>query len=186
VASETLFSLLRFGAEELERGDLCSACFEARDPAEDLFFWRTSHREQRGAVKVDFEVVLAVLHKLRQDPRPERQDFCFLLALLLVRHRKLRLQTVLRRGGRELLQLRKPRTTQAFEVAVRELDDERRGRLSGVLAGLLDPTQDLGVDALLDAAPETPAEGPDGGGAEGQDGAAADPAAGAAEDASGR
>ncbi len=155
MAGETLFSLLRFDQEELERGDLCSACFERRDEGADLFFWRTGHREDRGGVRVDFEVVLAVLHKLRQDPRPERRDFCFLLALLLVRHRKLRLQTVLRRAGTELLQLRKPRSLKSFEVEVRELDEERRGRLSAVLAGLLDPTREEGVELLLDAAKVT-------------------------------
>ncbi len=158
MTGETLFSLLRFHEDELERGDLCSACFERREEAEEVFFWRTSHRESRGGVKIDFEVVLAVLHKLRQYERPERRDFCFLLALLLVRHRKLKLQTVLRRGKRELLQLRKPRSKDPFEVEVRELDDDRRARLSGVLAGLLDPTREQGMDELLDAGPLAEAE----------------------------
>ncbi len=159
VAGETLFSLLRFHEDELERGDLCSACFERRDEAEEVFYWRTNHRESRGSVQVDFEVVLAVLHKLREDERDERRDFCFLLALLLVRHRRLKLQTVVRRGKREFLQLRKPRSKNPFEVEVRELDDERRARLSAVLAGMLDPTRDQSMDELLDAAPVAEEDG---------------------------
>lgn len=148
-AGEALFSLLRFNGAELERGDLCSACFERRDENEAVFYWRTVHRERTGGLRIDFELVLAALHGLREDERPERRDFCFLLALLLVRHRKLRLAGVQRRNHREFLLLRRPRGRMPFEVEVRELDEERRGRLSEVLAGLLDPARDGGVEALL-------------------------------------
>ncbi|RMH04590.1 MAG: hypothetical protein D6702_02750 [Planctomycetota bacterium] len=148
-ADETVFSLLRFAGEELERGDLCSPCFDGREETEDVFFWRTRHAEDRRGLRVDFDLVLGVLQRLREDERPERRDFCFLIALLLVRHRKLRLQGVVRRRGREFLQLRRPRARQPFEVEVRELDEERRSRLSAVLAGLLDPAREADLEDLL-------------------------------------
>ena len=158
---EVLFSLLRWQDDDLQRGDLCSSCFEERDPEQDLFFWRTTHKESRGALRIDFEMLLQALPKLTADRRPERRDFAFLLALLLVRHRKLRLLTVTRRQKLEYLVLRKPRTKSSFEVEVRELDPERRQRLSNRLTELLDPTREGSFEELVTGEDGLPAAEPE-------------------------
>lgn len=145
---EDLFSLLRFRAAELRRDDLCRACFDARDPAEDAFWWRGKARRSAHALRVDFDILLHAMARLAEDPRPERRDLAFLLALLLVRHRKLRLLRVEKRRGRETLILRKVRTTREFPVESRELTEEQRQKLSASLADLLDPTQDSGLEGL--------------------------------------
>ena len=137
---EEVYSLLRIVEEELQRADLCRTSFDDRDPNQDVVYWRTAHREKRGAMKVDFDMLLAVLEKLDGDDREERRDLRYLLTLLLVRHRKLRLERVEARQGREYLVLRKVRTKTTFKVESRSLEEERRKRLSVILAGLLDPT----------------------------------------------
>ncbi len=148
-SGEAVFSMLHFEGEELRRGDLCSACFDRRDPADDLVWWRTSHQDARGGLRLDYDLILALLGQLEADSRPERLDLRFLLALLLVRHRKLRLVGVRQRGAREFLHLRKVRSQATLDVEVRELAEERRQQLTQVLSGLLDPTADTGLDALL-------------------------------------
>ena len=109
VEGETLFSLLSMGEESLERGDLCSSCFESHDQANDLYWWRTQHSEKRGGLKLDLDALLALVMRLEEDVRDGALDFRFLVALLLVRHRKLKLASVTKKGKKEFLELRKPR-----------------------------------------------------------------------------
>jgi len=156
---EELFSLLRLEEEELQRADLCGGCFDDRDPGQDLLYWRTRHQQRRGALKVDFEMLLAALEELQGDERDEIRDFCFLVALLLVRHRRLRLLQIRRRGAREMLLLRRPRSRREVEVEVRDLDEATRSRLAGILNQLLDPTREGGLADLLGSG--VPGEAPE-------------------------
>jgi hypothetical protein len=144
---EEVYSLLRIVESELQRVDLCRASFDDRDPEQDVVYWRTSHHAKGGAMRVDFDMLLAVLEKLEGDDRPERLDLRYLLTLLLVRHRKLRLERVETRKGKELLVLRKVRFKTTFKVESRELEDERRKKLSAILAGLMDPTSEAGLES---------------------------------------
>ncbi len=156
---DALFSLLRFAGEDLTRGDYCRACFDDRDTEDDLVFWRTTHQEKKGGMKLDFDLILGLLEPLTADARGSRRDLAFMLSLLLVRHRRLKLVGVLRRKEVEFLELRKVRATKTFEVEVRELDTERRSRLTHVFSDLMDPTQEVGVESLLaESAEEEPSE----------------------------
>ena len=78
--------------------------------------------------------------RLEEDVRDGALDFRFLVALLLVRHRKLKLASVTKKGKKEFLELRKPRAKKTFPVQVRELEEEQRARLSQILSGLMDPS----------------------------------------------
>lgn len=162
VEGEAVFSMLRLEEDELQRGDLCAACFDRRDQAADLIWWRTSHQERKGGMRMDFELVLALFEKLGENPSEGTLDLRFLLSLLLVRHRKLRLVGVRTRGKREFLQLRKPRTKKEYEAEVRELEQARRERLTAALAELMDPTAEGGMGdwlaALEQPLPQTEAE----------------------------
>jgi hypothetical protein len=149
VDNESVFSMLRLEAEELQRGDLCSKCFDSRDQASDLVWWRTCHLDSRSGLKLDIEAILALFQKLEEVASATAGDLRFLLALLLVRHRRLRLIGVRMRGQREFLQLRKVRTKDLFEAEVRELEPERREKLTRALAELMDPTQEGGLADLL-------------------------------------
>ncbi|MAW61090.1 MAG: hypothetical protein CMJ94_09655 [Planctomycetes bacterium] len=156
VEGEAVFSMLRLIEDELQRGDLCSNCFDRRDEASDLIWWRTAHQEKKGGLRMDFDLVLSLFDKLGEQKKDGVLDLRFLLALLLVRHRKLRLTGVRVRGKREYLQLRKPRTKKEYEAEVRELEAERRARLTTALGELMDPTADGGGMGDLLAALEEP------------------------------
>lgn len=146
---ETVFSLLQMDGEEMLRGDLCSGCFDRRDEAQDLVWWRTQHAESKGGLKLDFDAILGLFKSLDKKEGNAPLDLRFLLGLLLVRHRKLKLVGVRSRGQTEFLQLRKPRTQTVFEVQTRELEEERRRKLTAALGELMDPTAEGGLTDLL-------------------------------------
>ena len=153
-ADQELFSILRFEGEILRRGDLCSPCFEDRESPEDLVWWRTLHAGAGKGPKLDIQAVLGFLAVLADDPRPERKDLAFLLALLGVRHRKLRLVGVGRAGGREVLRLKKVRSRKEFEVEVREPDAQARAALTRALTGFMDAEEGEDWESLLSGAQE--------------------------------
>jgi hypothetical protein len=139
---EDVFSLLRMIDGDLQRADLCRACFDSRDEAADVVYWRTTQHESRQSLRLDFDMLLALLEKLLDDPRDDRKDLSYLLSLLLVRHRKLRLERVQVKGQQEVMLLRKTRTKKTFAVESREMTDERRAELSSQLTELVDPTRE--------------------------------------------
>ncbi len=150
--------MLRVVEGVLQRVDLCRSAFESRDAADDVVWWRTTHRAhgRGGGLRVDFDMLLSAMEVLAKDEREDRRDLAYLLSLLLVRHRKLRLERVEMRGGQEHMVLRRVRTQQRFTVPSRDLDDERRRGLTAVLAELLDPTRETGLDAVLGGGDEEP------------------------------
>lgn len=152
---EEVFSLLRVAEGGLARRDLCPACFDHRDASEEAFFWRTRHRSERaGTLRVDFDLLLGVAEKLAADARPECRDFCFLVGLLLVRHRRLRLGGIARHDGAEWMRVRRVRSHRSFEIEVRDLSPQRRARLTALLAQAFDPARETELEALLAAAGE--------------------------------
>jgi len=156
---EEVYSLLRVVDGTLQRADLCRTAFDARDQQADVVWWRTVHRARPGGgLKVDFDMLLAAMEALAGDTRDDRRDLAYLLSLLLVRHRKLRLERVDVRGDQESMVLRKVRSQQRFTVPSRELDDARRRVLTAKLADLLDPTREEGLDQVLGAAGDEPAD----------------------------
>ncbi|MBC8406184.1 MAG: hypothetical protein H8E15_13245 [Planctomycetes bacterium] len=152
---ETVFSLLQLEAEDLLRGDLCSGCFDRREIEHDLVWWRTQHAEAKGGLKLDFDAIFGLFQSLEKRAGDAALDLRFLLGLLMVRHRKLRLVGVRSRGKSEWLQLRKPRTQIVHEVQTRELEPEQRQKLTATLGELMDPTVEGGLGDLLKE-PELP------------------------------
>jgi hypothetical protein len=158
---ESIFSLLFFEAERLRREDRCPACFERSRHAGDLFFWRTRHQSDRRArFAVDFEAIEELFLSLEGRPEEALRELRYLLALLLLRKKRLKLVGVRRGAGGETFCLRRPRRQEEFEVQVFELDSERARVLKAELARVF---EGAGVEAL--AAPRAPAAIPSGDGA---------------------
>ena len=133
---EGIFSMLYLQGEHLRREDHCEACFE--EPGEskgELLFWRTRHaldRQKRFAV--DFEAIEELFLALEGSPDPARAELRYLLSLLLLRKKRLKLVGVRRQPAGETLCLRRPRRQEGFEVQVFELDSARATALQAELA----------------------------------------------------
>lgn len=143
---ETFFSLIFFEEDRLRREDRCPACFQEPRPAGDLFFWRTRHQaDRRARFAVDFEAIEELFVSLDGRREEGLRELRYLLSLLLLRKKRLKLVGVRRNEGGETLCLRRPRRTEEFEVQVFQLDSERALVLKAELARVFDGA---GVEAL--------------------------------------
>jgi len=149
---DPFFSVLQLESEPLQREDLCPKCFE--DPREvgGLLFWRTRHLEDRRArFAVDFEAIEELFLALEGRREGRQPELRYLLSLLLLRKRRLKLVGVRRHAEGEVLCLRRPRRQEEFEVQVFELDSERAQALRAELARVF---EGAGVESLAAPAPD--------------------------------
>ncbi len=169
--SEPFFSLLFLEGDRLRREDRCPACFEEPRAEGDLVFWRTRHQvDGRARFAVDFEAIEELFLSLEGRSEERLRELRYLLSLLLLRKKRLKLVGVRRNAGGETLCVRRPRRAEEFEVQVFELDSERAQVLKAELARVF---EGAGVEALV--APPVPA-GPDAGGTPVAEAAAGEPA----------
>ena len=139
VLHEDIFSLLSMNESDLQRSDLCSVCFDQRNVRHDLVYWRTLHQEKSQKIRLDFDFLLGLLDQLLSKDTDEKKDFCYLVALLLVRHRKLKLVRVEEAAEVELMHLRKTRSKKVFKIESRQISDSRRESLVSQLNALIEP-----------------------------------------------
>jgi hypothetical protein len=131
---QSIFSVLTLEADRLRREDQCARCFQPETGAERLF-WRTRHSQDRRArFAVDFEAIEELFLRLEGTPEVGLQELRYLLSLLLLRKKRLKLVGVRRNAQGETLCVRRPRRAEEFEVPVFELDSERALHLKGELA----------------------------------------------------
>lgn len=126
---EAHFSILLLGPESLSREDRCRACFEGGDSLhEDLVFWRTRRRiaAKRG-LAVDFDSVERLFLALEGREEERLAELRFLLSLLLMRKKRLKLVRLKRLEGEggEWMVLRRPRREESLLVRVFDLAPER-------------------------------------------------------------
>lgn len=154
---ESIFSLLFFEADRLRREDQCPPCFEAPGQGglpTDALFWRTRHLADRKArFAVDFEAIEELFLRLEGRCEGNLQELRYLLSLLLLRKKRLKLVGVRRSAGGETLCVRRPRRQEEFEVQVFELDSERALALKAELARVFEGS---GAESLL--SPSTTSE----------------------------
>jgi len=152
---ETFFSLLYLEEEALRREDRCPACFQdpsagGAEPSPDVLFWRARHvADKKARFAVDFDAIEELFLALDGRRAGRQPELRYLLALLLLRKKRLKLVGVRRNATGEVLCVRRPRRQEEFEVQVFELDSERAQALRGELARVF---EGAGIEAL--AAPE--------------------------------
>jgi len=155
---EAHFSVLSFSAEGLARDDRCQACFPGDgDDAEgeDLIFWRTRRRPKaKKGLAVDFEAVESLFLALESREEETLRELRYLLSLLLMRKRRLKLIRVQRRPDGEVMVVRRPRRKEELSVFVHDLTPERTEDLRGQLEGLFEGAE---IDDLVAGGAESPA-----------------------------
>jgi len=108
-AGETFVSAIwRREEGEFERRDACPACFDAEE-GEPFSRWVTRRPpETRKGPLLDLSLAREFLFRLVKEDEPERRSVAFVLALLLLRKRRLKLLAQRREGDRSVLSLRAP------------------------------------------------------------------------------
>lgn len=162
---ERHYSLLLLGEEGLGREDRCPPCFEGwQQRPDELVFWRTRRppaAETGRALAVDFDAIEQLFFALEGRRGERLEELRYLLSLLLLRKKRLKLARVRRTGAAELLVLRRPRRQEAHEVRVFDLQPERLGALRAELERIFEGAgaEDLAVPAgTAGAADETSAD----------------------------
>lgn len=151
---EPHYSTLAVRGEEVARDDLCRACWRERAPAtsaelegdataaqasDDLFWWRTRHEAgKRKGVALNYEVIEALFLGLEQRTERHLRELRYVLCLLLMRKRRLKIVRIVRDSEGESMLVRRPRRTESLRVFVYEFDAERMDALRGELMRLFD------------------------------------------------
>lgn len=160
-------SILRIDDEELlVREDLCPECWEGEDAAEMLFWWFTRHQEdKRKTLRLDLESLERLFMELEGREQEKIRELRYLVCLLLMRKRKLKLIRVERKKQGEKLILRRPRRTEELSVWVVDFTPERMEEMRASLqealegAGAADPEERVEDEPTVEAgssAPEAP------------------------------
>lgn len=158
---EQHFSLLCLRDGLLAREDRCAACFGAHTLAPLDVYWRTRYRPNAGGPRLDLESLEALFLSLEGRDEDRLAELRYLICLLLMRKRRLKLRRVLQpaagESGQEALLVARPRRPQEYTVRVFELSAERQEALRSELKRIFEGVE---VEQLLrrDATPEPEGE----------------------------
>lgn len=142
-------SVLSVAQEMLAREDLCLVCWQGRAQgagsqsaatAESLVFWFTRHKEGKRGMQLDLPTLEAVFLRLEGRSEPKLAELRYLLCLLLMRKKRLKIDRILRGEGAqgESMIVHRPRRKEALRVWVYDFSAERMDALKGDLLSLFE------------------------------------------------
>jgi len=133
-------SLLAVAGEELTRKDLCDPCWEVHArSADDLFWWFTRFEiGRKRTLSLDLASLERLFIELEGREGEKLAELRYLVCLLLMRKRKLKLASVRRDQDGEFLVVRRPRRKEALPVAVHDFQPEQLEEVSARLSSILD------------------------------------------------
>ena len=144
-------SVLSIAAEQITREDLCLGCWEKRRAAEDLFFWFTRHRTDRRRLHLDLATLEQLFLQLEGRTETRVRELRYILCLLLMRKRRLKLVRVVRDAEGESLVVKRPRRTETCSVFVFDFAPERLDELRRELVRIFEGGEPSEIAAPLDA-----------------------------------
>ena len=125
--------------EEPQREDVCLECWGQRAASEQLFWWRTHHRvgKQRG-LALNLEALEAFFLALEDKTDQTLRELRYILCLILMRKRRLKIVRILRSKEGEAMLVRRPRRKESLRVWVYDFSPERMEELRGKLVRIFD------------------------------------------------
>jgi hypothetical protein len=134
---EEFFSVLVAEGAELRRYDYAAEAWQG-PPADAIGWWKSQLPAQnaKGSHWAPNDVLLQCFDELAE--QPDKQDMRYVLGLLLVRRRVMRVEEDQRASGGEVLLLHCPRRDATYEVHVIVPDRARAYEIQQELARLLE------------------------------------------------
>jgi len=131
--------------EELESGrsDICRECFSKLTSEDEVdagkVWWRTRHTvaEKKG-VQLDLESLTALFDALEEKEDLGWQELRYLLCLILMRKRRVKVLSVKRIDGLEVFIVRKPRSETEEVVRIFDFTPERQEELRATLTAIFE------------------------------------------------
>ncbi len=116
---DPFFAALVDGGSQFDRREFCETCWPAQDPAGFFSCWKAvTPPPDDGPKRADVEAAEETFTKLlaEKSDDPARQRLAFLLSLILLQRRRLKLVDTVERDGREVLRFERTEDRAAVEV----------------------------------------------------------------------
>ena len=135
---EEYFGALVETEQGLQRRDFCVDYWESEKPSV-FCFWKTRlpHPDQKKQIFVDDQMLMAFFERLAEETEQEKINFRFVLALVLMRKRRLKYDSSRTQDGKEIWCLRIVGDKQTVEVVNPHLDEEQIKQLSSQIGQIL-------------------------------------------------
>lgn len=119
------YSVLLEENGKLVRHDYSSEAWTG-PPSGTFSFWagKVPPRDQSKQVRIDDEMLLDCFRRLEGQNEPERVNFRYVIALLLMRRKRLKFEQVKTENGQEILQLRCTRSGAHHQVINPRLNED--------------------------------------------------------------
>jgi len=136
---EAHVSALVIAEAEPQREDVCLECWGGRAASEQLFWWRTHHRvgKKRG-LALNLEALEAFFLALEDKTDQTLRELRYILCLILMRKRRLKIVRILRAKEGEAMLVRRPRRKESLRVWVFDFSPERMEELRVKLVRIFD------------------------------------------------
>jgi hypothetical protein len=137
-SSSALYDEPASGDAAFSRKDFCAACFDDAAKRGEPFSWWTAVVPTPQEKKAVFDVGVAreFLVRLLKEDAPERASLRYLLALLLMRKKAVKVGDQFVKDGLETMVLSVPPDEQVFEVPCLEIDEAEATKLRDDLGKL--------------------------------------------------
>ena len=135
---EEYFAALVETEEGLQRRDFCADYWRAEKP-QVYCYWKTRLPEpdRKKRIFVDDEMLMAFFERLAEETEPEKVDFRFVLALILMRKRRLKYDSTRTEEDREIWRLRMVGDKELVEVINPHLNEEQIEQLTSQVGQIL-------------------------------------------------
>lgn len=130
------------------RVDTCLECWTDQMADECFSYWKTRipKRQEKKRTFVDDDVLINLFLRLADEEEPERINFRFVLALILMRKRKLKYENSRKADDREYWQMRLTGSQDMHDVLNPRLDDEKIVQVQQQLGAILHDNPDDWAD----------------------------------------
>jgi hypothetical protein len=135
---EEYFAALVETGEGLARRDFCAEYWMAEKPGV-YCYWKTRlpKPDEKKHRFVDDEMLMAFFERLGKETEQEKINFRFVLALVLMRKRRLKYDSTEIRDGKEIWRLRKTSEKEFADVTNPKLDEEQIKQLTSQVGEIL-------------------------------------------------
>ncbi len=138
-AGEEYYGALVENEEGLKRQDFCQAYWNEYKP-EVFCYWKTRlpHPDEKKKLFVDDDMLMAFFERLAGEREQEKINFGFVLALVLMRKRRLKYDSSRTEDGKEIWRLKITGGDKEFvELVNPHLDEEQIEQLSSQIGQIL-------------------------------------------------
>ncbi len=135
---EEYFGALVETEQGLQRRDFCVDYWQSQKPSV-FCFWKTKLPQpgQKKARFIDDDMLMAFFERLAQETEQEKINFRFVLALVLMRKRRLKYDSSQVEDGKEIWRLRITGDKEMVEVINPHLDEVQIEQLSSQMSQIL-------------------------------------------------